>query len=125
MLDMNMIVAKNIGNALRSIGKKQSELADALNYSKQVVSNMLSGSRAINALELKRIADFCHVTMESLVALPELPVETNVVRAFMGQVHTNEAREGIETADKLIDMYLFHSRVRNSYIVGMTERSSL
>lgn len=125
MVDMNMIIAKNISHALKNAGKKQYELAEAMNCSKQVVSNMLSGSRTVNAVELKKIAEFCSVSMESLVALPEKPVETNVVRAFMGQVKTDEARKGIEIADKLIDMYLFHSRVYKSGVAGMSERSRL
>lgn len=125
MVDMNMIIAKNISNALKTVGKKQCELANAMNCSKQIVSNMLSGSRSVNASELKIIAEFCNVSMESLVALPAKPVETNVVRAFMGQVKTDEAREGIRIADKMIDMYLFHSRVHKSGTIGMLERSSL
>lgn len=125
MVDMNMIIAKNISSALRNAGKKQYELADAMGYSKQIVSNMLSGSRSVNALELKKIAAFCSVSMDSLVTLPEKPVETNVVRAFMGQVKTDEARKGIELADQLIDMYLFHSRIHKSGVAGMSERSSL
>lgn len=125
MVDMNMIISKNISNALRIAGKKQYELAEVMGYSKQIISNMLSGARTVNALELKKIAAFCNVSMESLVVLPERPVETNVVRAFMGQVKTEEARRGIEIADKLIDMYLFHARVYNSGVVGMSERSSL
>lgn len=125
MVDMNIIIAKNISYALKNAGKKQYELAEAMNCSKQIVSNMLSGSRTINAIELKKIAEFCSVSMESLVAMPEKPVETNVVRAFMGQVKTDEAKKGIEIADKLIDMYLFHSRVHKSGIVGMSERSRL
>lgn len=125
MVDMNMIISKNISNAMKIAGKKQYELAEAMDYSKQVVSNMLSGSRTVNAIELKKIAEFCNVSMESLVALPEKPVETNAVRAFMGQVKTDEARKGIEIADKLIDMYLFHSRVYQSGVAGMSERSRL
>ena len=41
MVDMNMIIAKNISSALRNAGKKQYELADAMGYSKQIVSNHL------------------------------------------------------------------------------------
>lgn len=125
MVDMNMIIAKNISCALKNAGKKQYELAETMGCSRQIVSNMLSGARAVNAIELKKIAEFCNVSMESLVELPEKPVETNVVRAFMGQVKTDEARKGIEIADKLIDMYLFHSRVYKSGVSGMSERSSL
>lgn len=125
MVDMNIIIAKNISYALKNAGKKQYELAKFMGCSKQIISNMLSGSRTINAIELKKIAEFCNVPMENLVALPENPSETNVVRAFMGQVKTDEARKGIEIADKLIDMYLFHSRVHRSAVVGMSERSRL
>lgn len=125
MVDMNMIIAKNISNALKSAGKKQYELASALGYSKQVVSNMLSGSRSVSALDLKKIADFCNVSMDSFVLLPKRPAEMDVVRVFMGQVKTEEARKGIEIADELIDMYLFHSRVYESGVIGMTKRSSL
>ena len=98
MVDMNIIIAQNINSALKKTGKKQYELADAIGYSRQIVSNMLSGSRAINAIELKKISDFCNVSMESLVKLPEKPVETNVARVFMEQVQTEEAKKGIERA---------------------------
>jgi len=125
MIDMNLIIAKNINIALKNIGKQQYELAEAMNCSKQIVSNILSGSRVINAAELKKIAEFCGVSVESLVALPEKTVETNVVHMFMGRVKTDEARKGIEIADMLIDMFLFHSRVHKCGVVGMTERSSL
>lgn len=125
MIDINMIIAKNVSHALKNAGKKQYELADALGCSRQIVSNMLSGSRNINALELKKIADFCNVSMEKLITLPEQIPETNLVRAFMGQVQTDEARKGIEIADKLIDLYLFHSRIDKKATVGSSERSSL
>lgn len=125
MVDINMIIAKNISAALKNAGKKQYQLADYLGYSRQVVSNMLCGSRTINAIELKKIAEFCSLPMETLVALPDKPVETNVVRAFMGQVKTEEAKKCMEIADKLIDMYIFHSNVSKSRVAGMSERSSL
>ena len=125
MADTNMMIAKNIREALKKAEKKQYELADALGYSKQTVSNILAGSRTVNAMDLKKIAGFCNISMYRLVALPEKPVETNVVRAFMGQVKTKEAKKGIEMADKLIDMYLFHSRIYESGMVGMKEKSSL
>ncbi len=73
MIDMNLIIARNVSNALKNAGKKQSELAVALDCSKQIVSNMLSGARSITAPELKRIADFCNTSMDTLVALPLNP----------------------------------------------------
>lgn len=125
MVDMKAIIARNISLALKKSGKKQYELANALGYSKQVVSNMLLGSRMVNALDLKKIAIFCNVSMDSLVEIPQHPMEENVVRAFMGEVNSAEAKKGIEIADGLIDMYLFHARVYKSGVIGMKKRSSL
>ena len=125
MVNMDLVLAKNISQALKKSGKKQYELAEALNCSKQVVSNMLSGSRAVNAIELKTIAAFCHVSMESLVALPQQPPNNNTVRAFMGQIKTDEARNGISLADQLIDLYLYHSKIYKNGLYISSERSSL
>ena len=125
MTDINMVIAHNISNTLKMIGKNKEDLAIALGYSKQVVGNMLSGARSVTALELKQISDFCNVPVESLVTLPEKPVETNVVLGFVDKVKTEEAKEGIHIADKLIDMYLFHSSVNKQGNIGTTVRSSL
>lgn len=38
-------------------------------------------------------------------------LDTNVIHAFMGRVKTEEARKGIQLADELSDMILFHTRV--------------
>ena len=125
MTDMNMVIANNISNTLKMIGKNKEKLAIALGYSKQVVGNMLSGSRSITALELKQISDFCNVPVENLVTLPEKPVKTNAVLGLVDKVTTEEAKEGIRIADKLIDMYLFHSAVNKQGNIGTTVRSSL
>ena len=125
MTDVNMVIAHNISNTLKMIGKSKEALAIALGYSKQVIGKMLSGSRSVTTLELKQISDFCKVPVGSLVALPEKPVKTNVVLGFVDKVKTEEAKEGIRIADKLIDMYLFHSSVNKQGNIGTTVRSSL
>lgn len=66
------------------------------------VSNILAGSRTVNAMDLKKIAGFCNISMDRLVALPEKPVETNVVRAFMGQVKTKEAKKELKWLTNLL-----------------------
>ena len=43
--------------------------------------------------------------------MPEKPMDTSVIHAFMGRVKTEEARKGIQLADELSDMILFHTRV--------------
>lgn len=114
MIDMNVIIAKNIMQVLKRQNKKQIELADFIGTNKQTVNKMLNGSRVINAIELKKIADFLGIKMEELTKIPKLPVERDTIHAFMGKVDTEQAREALKTADMLSDMILFHKKVRTN-----------
>ena len=42
--------------------------------------------------------------------MPEKPRDMSVIHSFMGRVKTEEARKGIQLADELSDMILFHTR---------------
>ncbi|MDE6015214.1 MAG: helix-turn-helix domain-containing protein [Acetatifactor sp.] len=114
MVDMNMIIANNIMDFLKKQNKKQIDMADAIGTTKQTVNKMLNGSRLINAMELKKISDYLGVTMDELTQLPDVIQEENVVHAFMGKVASQQAKEALIIADKLSDMILFHSRVREN-----------
>lgn len=113
-MDINMIIASNILGILKKQGKKQIDLADGIGVSKQTVSKMLNGDRTINAVELKRIADYLKVSMESIMQMPETPIATDAIHTFIGRVETNEARDALKVADEVSDMILFHSRVRRN-----------
>ena len=65
----------------------------------------------INAAELHKIAEYLHVSMDSLVKLPEKTACPNITDVFIERVKTQEAKEGIQFIDKLSDMILFHTRV--------------
>ena len=71
---------------------------------------MLSGSRMINAVELQKIAEFLDVTMESLVKVSQTLPETNTVKAFMGRVESQEAKEGLAIADEIANLICFYAR---------------
>jgi transcriptional regulator with XRE-family HTH domain len=114
MVDMNMVIAENILYMLKRQNKKQTELADSIGTNKQTINKMLNGSRMINAIELKRIADFFGVKMEELTRIPKTPVESDIVHVFMGKVDSEQARTALKTADMLSDMILFHKRVREN-----------
>ena len=116
MLDMNSVIANNVLMLLKKQNKKQQDLAEGIGTSKQVVSKMLNGSRAINAIELSKIAIFLNVSMDVLVKLPVVPQETSFTLAFMGRVTSDGGRKALEIADTLSDMILFHTRVRENGI---------
>ena len=112
MLDVNMMIANNIQNQLKKENKKQIDLAEGIGVSRQTMSKIMNGARAINAIELHKISEYLHVPMETLMKMPEHPVDTNVIHAFMGRVKTPEARRGIQIADELSDMILFPTDMR-------------
>lgn len=84
MLDMNLVIANNILMRLKEQNKKQVDPADGIGISKQTVNKMLNGSRTINAIELRKIAEYLGVTMDALAKLPEVPQETNIIHAIHG-----------------------------------------
>lgn len=114
MIDMNMIIADNINKCLEKQQKKQVELAEYLNVSRQTVSKMLNGARTITAGELKRIAEFCCSTMEELTSVPTNYDETDIFHVFMGQVNTEAAKQSIKDIDILTELILFHDQVKEN-----------
>ena len=110
MVNMNEIISNNIMNIMKQNNKKQIELAGHLGVSKQIISKMLSGSRMINAVELQKIAEFLDVTMESLVKVSQTLPETNTVKAFMGRVESQGAKEGLAIADEIANLICFYAR---------------
>ncbi len=119
MMDVNMIIANNILGLLKKRGKKQADLADGIGVSRATISKMLSGSRTINAIELKKIAEYLNTSMDTIMRIPEAPIGLDAIHAFMGKVETEEAREALKVADKVSDLIVFHSRVRTNGIKMM------
>lgn len=114
MVGMNATISNNVLKLLKKNGKKQNDLAEALGISKQVMSNMLSGSRMINAVELHQIAEFFRVPMEKLMESSSDVTGANAVHAFMGEVKSDAARQSLKIADELADMILFYKRVSSN-----------
>lgn len=112
MTGMNNTISNNVLMLLKKNGKKQTDLAKVIGVSKQVMSNMLAGSRMINAIELHDIANFFNVSMESLMTSPIGNNEVDVVHAFMGEVSSDCARQSLQIADELANMVLFYAKIR-------------
>lgn len=111
MLDVNMIIANNIRAELKKENKKQVDLTEEIGISKQTTNKIMSGARAIDVIELHKISEYLHVPTDSLTKMPEELADTNLICMFMERAKTEEARKGIQIADELSDMILFHTRV--------------
>lgn len=114
MVDINVVVANNIAAQMKKNNTKQVELANAIGVSKQVMSKMLNGTRLITISELRSIADYYHVRTDDLMKEPVSSCDSNVIRAFVGTVSSDAAREALRTADELADMIVFHANVRDN-----------
>ncbi len=114
MVSVNEIISNNIMNIMKQNDKKQIDLAGYLGVSKQVTSKMLSGARMIHAIELQKIAEFLDVSMESLVRVPKEISETDTVKAFMGRVESQEAKDGLAIADEIADLICFYARTHEN-----------
>ena len=121
MVDMKVVIANNISRSLEKQNRKQVELADYLEVSRQTVNKMLSGARTINAGELRMIADFLGTSMEELTTIPQNYEETDVFRVFMGKVETEEAQKALNDIDKVIELILFHDKVRKNGVAMREE----
>ena len=120
MVDINVVVTNNIADQMKKHNTKQIDLANVIGAKKQVMSKMLNGSRMISIAELRRIADYFHVSTDDLMN-PVAVCEGNVVMAFMGKVNTEAAREALRTVDELADMIIYHANVRaNAKIMSET-----
>ena len=109
MLDANMIIANNIRAELEKDNKKQSDLAKEIGVSKKTMSKIMSGARAISAIELRRISECLNVTIGSLLKMPGSLNETDGTTALMARAKTEEARMETRLAEKPPDLILFRT----------------
>ena len=121
MVDINVVVANNIMDQMKKHNTKQIDLANAIGVSKQIMSKMLNGSRLISIAELHKIADYFHIKMDDLLKSSAESGEVDVIRAFMGKVGSEAAKEALHTADELADLIIFHANVcENAKVMSET-----
>ena len=98
-------VGKNIQGILAVQGKTQQFLADSLGVSKQVMSKIIAGIKAINVAEISKIANVLNVSADSLLAIKS-EQEPSHNFAFMGQIENEETKNKVELLKTVIDEIL-------------------
>ncbi len=93
-------VGKNILEVLLEKNISQTELAEKIGVSKQVMGKIVKGQKAINALEIKKISEALEVNMERLLEEKEDLVEEPVLM-FMGKVK-EQSKEDIKFLSSVI-----------------------
>lgn len=106
---MDNTIFKQVGNNIQTLltgqGKTQQYLAEQLGVSKQVMSKIISGAKAINVAEISKIANVLNVSVDSLLRV-EMIQESKHNFSFMGQVRNEETKKKIEILQVVIDEIL-------------------
>lgn len=106
MYAMNFVqVGSNIQKELDERSMTQQSLADALSISKQVMSKIIKGAKAINVSELAKIASVLGITTDSLLTI-NIECEPTESMAFMGTMQDEKTREKVEMLRSAIDEIL-------------------
>ena len=106
---MDNTIFKQVGNNIQKIlvnqGKTQQFLAEQLGISKQVMSKIISGAKAIYVAEISKIASVLNVSTDSLL---DVEKEQKAVRkfSFMGKVENESTKEKIKILQAIIDEIL-------------------
>lgn len=96
-------VGRNISNVMTQRGMTQQNLADKLGISKQVMSKIIKGNKAINVTELSQIASILGSTTDSLLTVESDTITRGPVLAFMGIINDEETRAKVDILRNAID----------------------
>jgi len=106
-------VGNNIQNVLREKNKTQQYLADKLNISKQVMSKIVIGSKAINVSEISQIASILEVSAERLLDIKKEEPEMHNF-SFMGRVENEKTKKEIERLKTIIEEIIMLEEYANA-----------
>lgn len=98
-------VGNNIQKVLNEQGKTQQFLAEQLDVSKQVMSKIVSGAKAINVAEISQIANILNVSTDYLLTVENVQESVHNF-SFMGKVKNEETKKKIEILKTVIDEIL-------------------
>ncbi len=105
-------VGKNISMVMEQRGMTQQNLADRLGISKQVMSKIIKGNKAINVTELSQIASILASTTDLLLTVKSNTISNELGCAFMGMIKDDETRAKVELLRNAIDqIYLLEELV--------------
>jgi transcriptional regulator with XRE-family HTH domain len=115
MISLNQLVGTKIQKELNDIGWSQADLAEKLNTSRQIINKIVHGRKKITIEEIKDIADILNVNIKDLTTRTVKEEDTDPIMVFMGQVKTEDARNGLKHANQIMDLMIFHRDLNNKH----------
>ncbi len=95
-------IGQRILQSIESKGMSQKDLSEKIGVSKQVMSKIINGKKAINVDEIARIAAAIGVTVDSLLAV-EQDSPPEPVYLMMGSIANIYTRDQVRFLDHVMD----------------------
>ncbi|MCI1693311.1 helix-turn-helix domain-containing protein [Aneurinibacillus aneurinilyticus] len=96
-------VGRNILVVLKQQGSSQSSLAEKIGVSRQVMQKIIKGKKAINALEISKIAEVLGVSVETLTQETTKTQEEDQVVMFMGSIKNEHVKEKFDFLNVIME----------------------
>ena len=96
-------IGKNILERLEQIQLSQTDLAEKIGVSKQVVNKIVQGKKAINAMELDSIATVLKCTVDELIQNATDQTATDPFLLMMGSVSKSNTIEDLNFLYYMMD----------------------
>ena len=109
------LVGRNISDVLDHKKISQQSLADRLGVSKQVLSKIMKGQKAINVNEISMISKALDVSVESLLDVRSQTVDLSPQFSFMGELKKESTKKKVDFLRLVIDEILFLEEYSNDY----------
>ena len=93
----------------------QQSLADNLKVSKQVMSKIINGSKAINIVEIVAIAKALGVTVDNLLSVKTIETPSHAFN-FMGKIENDNTKRKISILRDVIDEILFLEEYKDAQV---------
>lgn len=108
------ITGLNILDVLKEKNMNQTELADKIGVSKQVMSKIIKGQKAINVEEIKKIADILTVDVNRLTEdRNNISEDDESLVMLMGTVGNKESKETLAFLNEVIDELIYMEELLN------------
>ena len=111
MCEMNQVISYNIQKAMERTKTDKASIAKYIGITDKELRFKLDCRIPFYVPELKSIAELMNVPVDNLIAIPKgWKNQPNPITGFKKRVHTDEARKGLDTLDRIADMILFYEQ---------------
>ncbi|AGB42248.1 putative transcriptional regulator [Halobacteroides halobius DSM 5150] len=115
MVSLNKLIGNRIQQCLDKMNWSQSQLAEKLDVSRQTVNKIINGRKNITIAETKAIADILPLDLQELIKPAKEVEEKDPIIAFMGEVDSSEAKAGLQHAQQIMDLLIFHRDMKQEH----------